>query len=386
MWIPRTLSVKLREAAGQMPIVSVSGPRQSGKTTLVRQVFPEYEYANLENPLTREYARENPFRFLRQAPQGIIIDEAQRLPELFSYVQVHVDETGRNGQVVLTGSQNFLLLEKVTQSLAGRVALFYLLPFSVQELKGTAHELQDPFQYVYQGFFPRLYDQPTSPEVFYPSYLQTYIERDVRQVQNIGDLLAFERFLQLCAGCIGQKFNQSAMATEVGVSVPTIARWMSVLQASFVAYLLPPYFKNFNKRIVRTPKLYFYDTGLACALLRIRSAAELDTHFARGALFENFIINEIYKNLLNIGIRPDLYFWADSSGHEVDLVVKQGQRLYALEIKSADTLHADHFRNLALFQQLSGTSPENCYLIYAGSENQDRSSAHVRAWNTLPEL
>lgn len=176
------------------------------------------------------------------------------------------------------------------------------------------------------------------------------------------------------------------MATEVGVSTPTIVRWMSVLQASFVAYLLPPYFKNFNKRIVRTPKLYFYDTGLACALLRIRSAAELDTHFARGALFENFIINEIYKKLLNTGIRPDLYFWADSSGHEVDLVVKQGQRLYALEIKSADTLHADHFRNLALFQQLSGISPENCYLIYAGSENQYRSSAHVRAWNALPEL
>ncbi|MCS7035724.1 MAG: ATP-binding protein [Saprospiraceae bacterium] len=367
-------------------MLSITGPRQSGKTTLVQQVFPDYEYADLENPLTREYARENPFRFLRQAPQGIILDEAQRLPELFSYVQVHVDETRQNGRVILTGSQNFLLLEKITQSLAGRVALFHLLPFSVQELKGTAYELPDPFQYIYRGLFPRLYDQSASPEVFYPSYIQTYVERDVRQVQSIGDLMAFERFLHLCAGRIGQKFNQSAVATEVGVSAPTIARWMSVLQASFVAYLLPPYFQNFNKRIVRTPKLYFYDTGLACALLRIRSAAELDTHFARGALFENFIVNEIHKNLLNAGIRPDLYFWADSAGHEVDLLLKQGQRLYAFEIKAADTLHADYFRNLALFQQLSGASPEDCYLIYAGAENQERSVARVRAWNALPEV
>jgi len=386
MLINRQLGEKIREIAGKMPVVSITGPRQSGKTTLAKQIFPEYEYANLENPLTRQFARDNPFRFLRQGERGIVIDEAQYLPELFSYIQVHVDETRRNGEIILTGSQNFLLMEKITQSLAGRVAIFNLLPFSVRELTGTPYEHKNAFDYIYQGFFPRIYDQQTPPEVFYPSYIQTYVERDVRQVQSVGDLAAFERFLQLCAGRVGQIFNQSALANETGVSAPTVARWMSVLQTGFVAYLLPPFFRNFNKRITKTPKLYFYDTGLACSLLRIRSAAELDQHFARGALFENFIVNEMMKNALNKGIRPDLYFWADSTGNEIDLVVQQGQRLFPIEIKSADTLRSDFFKNLELFQKLSGTPADDCYLIYQGTENQDRSNGRVRGWRGLPEF
>lgn len=386
MLINRQLGEKIRDIAGKMPVVSITGPRQSGKTTLAKQIFPDYEYANLENPLTRQFVRDNPFRFLQQSERGIVIDEAQHLPELFSYIQVHVDNTRRNGEIILTGSQNFLLMEKITQSLAGRVAIFNLLPFSVRELAGTSYEQKDAFAYIYRGLFPRIYDQQAPPDVFYPSYIQTYVERDVRQVQSIGDLAAFERFLQLCAGRVGQIFNQSALANETGVSAPTIARWMSVLQTGFVTYLLPPFFKNFNKRITKTPKLYFYDTGLACSLLRIRSAAELDQHFARGALFENFIINEVMKNLLNKGVRPDLYFWADSTGNEIDLLVSQGQRLYPLEIKSADTLRPDFFKNLELFQKLSGTAPDDCYLVYQGTENQDRTNGKVRNWQALPEF
>lgn len=384
--ITRQLGQKIRAVSDTMPVVSITGPRQSGKTTLAKQLFPDYTYANLENPLTREFARENPFQFLRQSQQGLIIDEAQYVPELFSYIQVHVDETRRNGEIILSGSQNFLLMEKITQSLAGRVALFHLLPFSVHELENTPHASRSAYEYIYNGLFPRIYDQGTPPDVFYPSYIQTYVERDVRQLQSIGDLAAFERFLQLCAGRVGQAFNQSAIAVETGVSAPTIARWMSVLQTGFIAYLLPPFFKNYNKRITKTPKLYFYDTGLVCSLLRIRSASELNEHFARGALFENFVINEVMKSLLNRGTRPDLYFWADSSGYEVDLIVNQGATQYPVEIKSADTLRPEFFRNLELFQKVSGTPPTDSYLVYQGSENQDRSAGRVRNWQYLPDF
>jgi predicted AAA+ superfamily ATPase len=386
MLLARHIGRAILEVAGKMPVVSITGPRQSGKTTLAKQLFPEYTYTNLENPLTRDFARDNPIRFLQQSKRGLIIDEAQYVPELFSYIQIHVDETRRNGEIILSGSQNFLLMEKITQSLAGRVAIFNLLPFSVQELDGTQHAGKDAFEYIFNGLFPRIYDQGAPPEVFYPSYIQTYVERDVRQVQSIGDLAAFERFLHLCAGRVGQIFNQSALAVECGVSAPTIARWMSVLQTGFVAYLLPPFFNNFNKRITKTPKLYFYDTGMACSLLRIRSAAELDQHFARGALFENFVINEVMKNLLNRGIRPDLYFWADSAGYEVDLIVHQGLRQYPIEIKSSDTIRSDFFKNLELFQKISGTPPDDCYLVYQGAENQDRHSGRVRNWRALPEF
>lgn len=238
--IIRQLGRKIRAVSEKMPVVSITGPRQAGKTTLAKQLFPHYPYANLENPLTREFARENPFQFLRQSEHGLIVDEAQYMPELFSYIQVMVDETRRNGEIILSGSQNFLLMEKITQSLAGRVAMFHLLPFSVHELEDTPYAGKSAYEYIYNGLFPRIYDQDTPPDVFYPSYIQTYVERDVRQLQSIGDLAAFERFLQLCAGRVGQAFNQNALAVETGVSAPTIARWMSLLQTGFIAicYLL----------------------------------------------------------------------------------------------------------------------------------------------------
>ncbi len=387
MLIVRKLGEKIRQGAKTMPVVSITGPRQSGKTTLAQQVFPDYQYANLENPLTRDFARSNPVQFLKQGNgRGLIIDEAQYIPELFSWVQVHVDETQRNGEIILSGSQNFLLMEKITQSLAGRVVIFNLLPFSMEELTGSTYGNGKLYDYIFQGLYPRVYSQQTLPEIFYPSYIQSYVERDVRQVNAIGDLALFEKFLGLCAGRVGQLFNQTALANETGVSLPTISRWMSVLQTGFIAYLLQPYHRNFNKRLTKTPKLYFYDTGLACSLLRLRSSAELDLHFARGALFENFVINEVLKNHLNRGLRPNLYFWAESSGHEIDLIVETGTNIYPIEIKSADTIRPDFFKNMEQFQKISQTPVENCFLVYAGDQQQDRTHAKVRRWQDLSAL
>jgi predicted AAA+ superfamily ATPase len=229
-----------------------------------------------------------------------------------------------------------------------------------------------------------VYDQQVPPDIFFPSYIQSYVERDVRQVQAVGDLLSFEKFIQLCAGRIGQLFNQSNLANEVGVSVPTIQRWMSILHTGFIAFLLPPYFRNFNKRILKSPKLYFYDTGLACALLRIRSHAELLQHYARGALFENFIIVEMMKQQLNRGVKPDLYFWRDSTGNEIDIMIPSGNEISALEIKSANSVSPDFFKNLDYVQKIAGVKPENSYLIYAGLENEKRSKAQIRSWRNLP--
>jgi predicted AAA+ superfamily ATPase len=386
MLITRRLGAEIQRIAKVMPVITITGPRQSGKTTLVRQVFPTYTYTNLENPETRQFAAENPKLFLQQNEKGIIIDEAQYLPELFSYIMLHVDETRRNGEIILTGSQNFLLFEKITQSLAGRVAILHLLPFSYEELSETPYASEDLLKYMFQGMFPRIYDQQVPPDVLYPSYIQSYIERDVRQVQAIGDLMVFEKFLRLCTGRIGQLFNQSNLANEIGVSVPTIRRWMSVLQTGFVTFLLPPYYRNFNKRVLKTPKLYFYDTGLACSLLGIRSSDQLQQHFAFGALFENFIIVELMKRRMHQNIQPDFYYWKDNTGNEIDLLVPKGNEFYALEMKSATRISTEFSRNLEYFQKLTKSGKNLSYLIYAGNETQERSHVKVRSWKKLPDL
>jgi uncharacterized protein len=382
--IHRHLTEFIQTAANTMPVVSITGPRQSGKTTLAKAAFPDYAYANLENLPTRQYARENPIGFLAQFPNGLIIDEAQYVPELFSYIQVEVDKSRQNGKFILSGSQNFLLMEQITQSLAGRVAVFTLLPFSAKELEGTDYQCITPFEYITKGFYPRIYDQKTPPDLFYPSYLLTYLERDVRLLKNIGDMANFERFVRLCAGHTGQIFNQNSISNDTDVSAPTIKSWLSVLQTSFVTFLLQPYSKNYNKRLLKTPKLYFYDTGLACSLLGIRTAVELENHFMRGALFENFIVVEVMKQFTNRGIRPNIYFWADNSGYEIDLVVEHGGRIYPIEIKSGQTLRNDFFKNLELFQKISDTPPEQSYLVYAGDENQNRLRGLARSWDNLP--
>ena len=382
--IRRDIGTKILNTVKQMPVISITGPRQSGKTTLCKQLFPTYLYANLENPETRAFALEDPKQFLLQSQSGMIIDEAQYAPELFSYIQARVDETGRNGEFILSGSQNFLFMEKITQSLAGRVAIFHLLPFSLEEIKESKYFQADPFSFILNGGYPRIYDQNVDLSVFFPAYVQTYVERDVRQLVNIGDLQQFQLFTRICAGRVGQLFNQRSIANELGITHPTVKSWFSILQTSFIAYTLPPYFRNFNKRLTKTPKLYFYDTGLACYLLGIRSTEELMTHYAKGALFENFVITEMMKNFYNQGSLQQLYFWRDRTGHEIDLLVDVGGNMYPFEIKSSQTIHADYFKNLTFFNKISGNEPTLSTLIYAGNLNQSRSKGEVRSWSNLP--
>lgn len=382
--VNRIIADQIHAALRQMPVISLTGPRQSGKTTLCRELFPDYFYANLEHPETRAFATEDPKQFLLQGKKGMIIDEAQYVPELFSYIQARVDETRQNGEYILSGSQNFLFMEKITQSLAGRVAIFHLLPFSLRELKNTDYFPSNPFEYILKGGYPRIYDQQVDLKIFFPSYIQTYVERDVRQLVQVGDLQQFQLFTRICAGRIGQLFNQSAIANETGLTHPTVKRWLSILQTSFITFTLPPYFRNFNKRLIKTPKLYFYDTGLACFLLGIRSVSELETHYAKGALFENFVISEIMKNFYNQGRLQPLYFWRDRTGHEIDLLIDAGGRMHPIEIKSGQTVQPLFFKNLDFFNQISGNDPERSMVIYAGDLNQKRTKGQVRSWDNVP--
>lgn len=382
--IPRQLADKAAELLQKYPIISITGPRQSGKTTLARMLRPDYRYVSLESLTEREFARQDPKGFLETYQNGVILDEVQYVPELFSYLQVMTDERQRNGEYILTGSQNFLLMEKITQSLAGRVAVFNLLPFSWQELRETTYAPASWEAYLVGGSYPRRLVQDIDLAQFYDSYLQTYVERDVRQVKNILNLGLFQRFIQLLAGRIGQLFNQSSLAVELGVDNKTINAWLGVLETSFIAYRLQPYYQNFSKRIVKTPKVYFYDTGLAAYLLGIRSVDDLVVHFARGALFENLVINELFKNWLNRGQRPPFYFWSDQSNHEVDLLIDRGTYLTAVEIKSGRTIQPDFFKGLHYFGTLSPTT--KAALIYGGDTPQRRTGVKVLTMNELEEL
>lgn len=369
------------------PIVAVTGPRQSGKTTLVKDIFPTYAYVNLENLDDRRAAVEDPRMFLRHyGKQGVIIDEAQKVPELFSYLQQIVDETKKMGNFIITGSQNFLLMEKVTQSLAGRVAINNLLPFSLTELPQNLTLRNDLDQLLYSGMYPAIYDREILPENYYPSYLQTYLERDVRSLKNIADLNLFQRFLQLCAGRTGQLINLTNIGNELGIDGKTVRSWLTVLEASFIIFFLQPYFNNFKKRIVKHPKLYFYDTGLICSLLGLTSSTQLTNHHLRGALFENFIIAEYLKMKRHQGARPNIYFWQDNSGNEVDMLIDDGGRLSAVEIKSGSTIHQNFFKNLIKFRKYSGIETENCYLVYGGKQSQPRLNGQVLSWQDLKEL
>jgi uncharacterized protein len=384
--ITRAISQHILTLAAQYPVISVSGPRQSGKTTLVRQLFPHLTYINFEDIELRELAEQDPKQFLNRYPDGLILDEAQYVPSLFSYIQLEADRRQRNGEFILTGSQNFLMLEKITQSLAGRVALFNLLPFSVQELKNTPFEQPNYIDYLFKGLYPRLYEVGIDPAFYYPNYIQSYIERDVRQLVNIADLSKFRTFTELCAGRVGQLYNQSSLGNDLGIDHKTAARWFSILETSFITFTLRPYFKNFNKRITKMPKLYFYDTGIVCSLLGIRNAQQLETHPLKGAIFENFIIVETLKNAYNQGVRPNLYFWRDQAGNEVDLLVDEGGAMFPVEIKSAHTFKPDFFKGLNFFNALSDNKPENAYVIYGGAQNLDSPTGNIRSWNNLPDF
>jgi uncharacterized protein len=397
--IRRTLSRKLREAAAAYPVVTVTGPRQSGKTTLVRAEFRDYAYASLELPDQRSFALGDPRGFLHQFRGPVVLDEVQRVPDLFSYIQSAVDERDQPGQFILTGSHNFLLLQGISQSLAGRCAVLHLLPFSLAELNARAAlsmdklgrdvpgrirtPRQDLVQTLFTGFYPRIHDKNLPPRDWLASYYQTYLERDVRSVLNVGDLETFGRFLQLCAGRTGQLLNLSGLAADCGITHTTARRWLSVLEASFLVMLLRPHHRNFGKRLIKSPKLYFLDSGLLCYLLRIHTADDLHNHAARGAIFESFVLSELHKNFVHRGERPEIYFWRDAAGHEVDFVIEAGSEPIIVEAKSAQTIASDFFDGLKHLRQLSGASRGRNALIYGGDQACIRDDVAVYPWFIL---
>jgi uncharacterized protein len=368
--IKRTAETALRKLSQQFKAVAIIGPRQSGKTTLAKFVFPDKPYVSLENPDIRHFAHDDPRGFLAQFPDGAVLDEAQRQPELFSYLQQILDETNTPGKFIITGSNNFLLQENISQSLAGRIAYLVLLPFSTSEL--PAIELKNLHSLLFKGFYPPVFDQPVEIQTWYANYLRTYVERDVRQLKNITDINTFERFLRLCAGRAGQLLNMSNLAVETGVDSKTIASWISVLESSFIVYRLHQHHRNFNKRVVKMPKLYFYDTGLVCSLLGIQHATQLMYHPVTGSLFENFILGELIKFNFNRGHVNNLYFWRDNAGHEIDVIIDRVTSLYPVEIKSGQTISSEYFKNLAYWQSMYGHPGGS--VIYAGETLQRRSN------------
>ncbi len=392
--IKRHLVGKLKASFSQYPVVTVTGPRQSGKTTLIRSVLPDCDYVNLEDPDLRADAMTDPRGFLGQFKSGVIIDEAQQTPQLFSYIQGIVDQTGRPGQFVLSGSQNFLLMEKITQSLAGRCAILHLMPFSYTELiaqpimdvsepsgENTSDKPPfDLFEMLHKGFYPRIHDRNLAPQDWLSNYYQSYIERDVRQIINVGDIEVFNRFVRLCAGRNGQLLNMASLANDCGVSAVTVKRWLSILETSFIIKLLRPYYKNFNKRLIKSPKLYFMDTGLLCHLLRIRDAEDLQFHAMRGAVFEAWVISELVKSYYHQGLVPDVYFWRDSKGNEIDLLIDRGSKLIPIEIKSGQTINEEFFKALEYFDSISNHAVGKQLLVYGGTRPSVRHSISVIPW------
>lgn len=383
-YIKRELEGYLSYISTKYPVVTLTGPRQSGKSTLVRHVFPEKKYVSLEDPDTQLFARQDPRGFLNTY-NNAVIDEAQKIPEIFSYIQTLVDNTDTPGQFILTGSSNFLLFEKITQSLAGRTAVLQLLPFSLREIH-SIKGFTDYEDYLFTGFYPRIYKMDIHPGDFYPGYTKTYVERDVRTLRNIPDLIQFQLFVKLCAGRIGQLLNLSSLANDCGISHTTAKSWISVLEASFIIFLLRPHHKNFNKRLIKMPKLYFYDPGLAAYLLDIQSAEQVKTHYSKGALFELMIISEIMKRRLSQGQSAGVHFWRDKNGNEIDCLLESKGSLLPIEIKSGRTVSSDYFKGTDYFLKLAGNLASKPYIVYGGTENQQRTTADVVSWNCLEEL
>ena len=376
--IKRDAEKEIRNLAKQFKAIAVIGPRQAGKTTLVRFVFGNKPYINLENPDKQHFATEDPRGFLNNYPEGAIFDEVQRVPELFSYLQQVLDEDKTKGKFILTGSNNFLLQESISQSLAGRIAYLYLLPFTMSELKSD--KPYDLTTQLLKGFYPPIYDQDISFEKWYPNYIRTYIERDVRQIKNITNLNTFSRFLRLCAGRTGQLLNMSNLALETGVDNKTIDSWLGILENSFIIFRLYPHHRNFNKRVVKMPKLYFYDTGLVCALMGIHDNQQLNLHPLYGNIFETYVVSELKKNIFNNGINMNLFFWRDNIGHEIDILIEKGNSLFPVEIKSGQTITNDFFKTVEYWKKLSKT--ETGTVIYSGDSMQTGSNnIRVIPWN-----
>ncbi len=385
--IHRIASAAARKRLAGFPILTITGPRQSGKTTLSRLLAPALPYFSLEDPDTRSLATEDPRAFLRQISDGAILDEVQRAPELFSYLQSVVDSDRRMGRFILTGSSQFELIESITQSLAGRASMLTLLPFSLAEIQSAGRAPSTVDKLLHAGCFPPIYDRPVEPTLWLQDYISTYLERDVRQILNIQDLATFQRFVQLCAGRIGQLLNVTSLAADTGITRITAESWLSVLQASHLVFLVRPWFSNLNKRLIKTPKLYFCDPGLAAWFLGVRDASHIRAHPQRGALFENWVMTELLKAQTNRGIKPSLYFLRDKEGHEVDALIETAPDTFqAIEIKSGETIASDFFSGLDYWRAKLTRQTLTPWLIHGGTARQDREKATVLPWNDLSPL
>lgn len=387
MFVQRELGAKAKALAEQFPVVSITGPRQSGKSTLVKEVFPDYRYVSLEDEDMRTLANKDPRSFLSLYDNHVIFDEAQRSPSLFSYLQGVVDATDRPGQFILSGSQNFLLMESITQSLAGRVAVLNLLPFSGDELSRAKLLPARLNEALLNGGYPRVYSARINPADYYPSYIQTYLERDVRQGSGILKLSDFERFLGLCAERNAELLNKEQLARDCGIAVKTVESWLSVLEASFLTLRLQPYYKNYGKRLIKSPKLCFCDTGLACNLLGLEDASELVTTPYRGAIFESAVVSEVLKAHLNQGKKPKLYYWRDTAKIEADLIIEKGTSIaWLIEVKSSATYSPKFFKNLSYLGDLIGLPTEQRCVVYAGDQSFETTQGRVVSFGDIHEL
>lgn len=386
--IRRDLTEALKSAASFFRAVAVLGPRQSGKTTLVQTVFPNHRYISFEDIDIRERAKADPRLFLAEYPNehGIILDEIQHVPDLLSYIQTIADREKKNGFFIITGSQNFLVNQAVSQTLAGRLALLTLYPLSIHELE-QANILPNTIeQAVFNGGYPSIYADGAPASLTYANYIRTYVERDVRQIKNIVDLNLFQRFLQLCAGRIGQLLNINSLANDCGIDTKTAREWLSILEASYVIFLLYPYYKNFGKRLIKAPKLYFVDTGLACSLLNIRNHEQLFEHYLRGGLVESYIISDLYKQYYNLNVKPSLYFWRDYLGNEIDCIIEEALYLAPIEIKAGRTISKDYFKQFTYWKDIDTPVPSLNFVIYAGTESQQWPLAKVLSWSSSGSL
>lgn len=382
--IPREAEPTLHRLRKGFPVLCITGPRQSGKTTLARIAFPEKPYLSLEDPDIARLARDDPRGLLEGYRDGLVLDEAQYVPEIFSYLKTAVDANPEPGRYVVTGSQQFHLLAGVSESLAGRAAFVRLFPFSMTELASAHAAPTDPFEALVKGFYPPLYDRDVLPYDWYTNYITSYVERDVRSVLNVKDLSQFQTFVRMCAARAGQILNLSALAVDCGLSHNTVKSWLSVLVTSGILYLLPPFHRNFGKRLVKSPKLYFMDTGLASRLLGIRDVEQVFVHPGRGGLFESYVVSEFLKADYNRGRDPGLFFWRDNVGTEIDLVREDGPSTRAFEMKSGKTFFPDFFSGLQTWRRYSGADPSSCSVIYAGDRSLTWNGMSVFPWNDLP--
>ena len=388
--ITRKLLPTLLKLAEYYPVVVVTGPRQAGKTTLCRAAFPDMSYVSLESLDVRDFARDDPRGFLSEYSEGAVIDEIQNVPELVSYLQAEVDERSTPGRFILTGSQHFGISQTISQSLAGRCGMLALLPPDLEELGLFPSVPDDLYTLLWQGSYPRIYDRSIPANQWLADYTMTYIQRDVRQVLNIGDISSFSGFLKLCAGRTAQEINLSSLGGDAGISHNTARAWLSVLEASYLVLRLPAWHTNIRKQVVKTPKLHFLDSGLVCYLLNIREPEQLRHHPLRGAVFESWVVSEVYKTLVHLGEVPDLYHYRESRGLEVDLLVNRADLLSSIEIKSGGTIVGDFFKCFTPFaERISKTVlPKKIdnIVVYGGKASQQRSSARVIAWKDVGEI